>query len=381
MRKKIAFILPNLLTGGTQRAMVNVANGLAKTEFEIIFIITNKISKDYSNNPHIEKKMVSNFDENRFRTIFLDCAGVKWSIFKIRSILKKENPDILFTSLSYFNLYIAFCKLFLPKKLILVGRETNILSVKHKNIKYKRIINFLYKLAYKNIDFIVCQSQDMKEDLVNNYGVFSKKTIVINNPVDTKEVIKKSTEKTNKIDDSFFNIISVGHLTRQKGHALLISAICRLDDKRIKLNIIGRGVLLNQLQQKVKDLKLESQVEFFGFEANPFKFISKCNLFVLPSSFEGFPNALIEAGVIGIPLVANNCKGGINEIINDTNGFVSQYNSVEDLANKISLIRNKEYKSDIIKNDFITRFDISIISKKYYTFFKEIIDDRLSFLN
>jgi glycosyltransferase involved in cell wall biosynthesis len=325
--------------------------------------------------------MVSNFDKNRFRTIFLDCAGVKWSIFKIRSILKKEDPDILFTSLSYFNLYIAFFKFFLPKKLILVARETNVLSVKHKNIKYNRIINFLYKLAYKNIDFIVCQSNDMKEDLVNNYAVFSKKTIVINNPVDTKEVIKKSKEKTNKIDDSFFNIISVGHLTRQKGHSLLISAIYRLDDKRIKLNIIGRGVLLNQLQQKVKDLKLESQVEFFGFEANPFKFISKCNLFVLPSSFEGFPNALIEAGVIGIPLVANNCKGGINEIINKKNGLISNYNSVGDLSNKIKIIMNSEYNGDIIKNDFITRFDLSIISEKYYTFFKKIIDDRLSFLN
>ena len=381
MKKKIAFILPNLLTGGTQRAMVNVANGLAKTEFEIIFIVTNKLSKDYSNNPHIEKKMVSNFDGNGFRTVFLDCAGVKWSIFKIRSILKKENPDILFTSLSYFNLYMAFFKFFLPNKLILVGRETNILSVKHQHIRYERTINFLYKLAYKNIDFVVCQSQDMKEDLVNNYGVTSKKTIVINNPVDTKEVIKKSTEKTNKIDDSFFNIISVGHLTRQKGHALLISAIYRLDDKRIKLNIIGRGVLLNQLQQMVKDLKLESQVEFFGFEANPYKFISKCDMFVLPSSFEGFPNALIEAGVIGMPLVANNCKGGINEIINDTNGFVSHYNSVEDLAYKITLIRNKEYNNKSIKDDFISRFDISMISNKYYTFFKKIIDDRSAFLN
>ena len=48
MKKKIVFMLPNLLTGGTQRAMVNVANGLAKTEFEIVFVITNKISKNYS---------------------------------------------------------------------------------------------------------------------------------------------------------------------------------------------------------------------------------------------------------------------------------------------------------------------------------------------
>ena len=155
----------------------------------------------------------------------------------------------MFTSLSYFNLYIAFFKFLLPKKLILVGRETNILSVKHANLKYKQTINFLYKLAYKNLDFIVCQSNDMKEDLVNNIGVFLKKAIVINNPVDTKDIIKKSKVKTNKIDDSFFNIISVGHLTRQKGHALLISAIYRLNDKRIKLNIIGRGVLLKQLKQ------------------------------------------------------------------------------------------------------------------------------------
>tara|TARA_B110000240_G_C13512229_1_gene460371 strand:- start:1079 stop:2224 length:1146 start_codon:yes stop_codon:yes gene_type:complete len=381
MKKKIVFILPNLLTGGTQRAMVNVANGLAKTEFEIIFIITNKISKNYSNNPHIEKKMVSNFDENRFKTIFLDCDGVKWSIFKIRKELRKENPDILFTSLSYFNLYLSIFRFLIPKKILLIGRETNILSVKHEKIKYKRATNFIYKLAYKNIDFVVCQSEDMKNDLIDNFGVISTKTIVINNPVDTKEIIKKSCENDIRIDESFFNIISVGHLTKQKGHGLLISAVSRLDDKNIKLNIIGRGVLLNQLQKKVIDLKLENQVEFFGFQENPFKLIKKCNLFVLPSKFEGFPNALIEAGVIGIPLVANNCKGGINEIINEKNGLISNYNSVEDLAYKISLIRNKEYESDIIKNDFITRFDISIISKKYYAFFKNLMENNTSPLN
>jgi glycosyltransferase involved in cell wall biosynthesis len=381
MKKKIVFILPNLLTGGTQRAMVNVANGLAKTEFEIIFIITNKISKNYSNNPHIEKKMVSNFDENRFKTIFLDCDGVKWSIFKIRKELRKENPDILFTSLSYFNLYLSIFRFLIPKKILLIARETNILSVKHEKIKYKRATNFIYKLAYKNIDFVVCQSEDMKNDLIDNFGVISTKTIVINNPVDTKEIIKKSCENDIRIDESFFNIISVGHLTKQKGHGLLISAVSRLDDKNIKLNIIGRGVLLNQLQKKVIDLKLENQVEFFGFQENPFKLIKKCNLFVLPSKFEGFPNALIEAGVIGIPLVANNCKGGINEIINEKNGLISNYNSVEDLAYKISLIRNKEYESDIIKNDFITRFDISIISKKYYTFFKNLMENNTSPLN
>lgn len=375
MKKKIAFILPNLLTGGTQRAMVNVANGLSETEFEIIFIITNKISKNYSNNPHIEKKIVSNFDEDRVRSIFLNCDGVKWSIFKIRKVLRKENPDILFSSLSYFNLYLAFFRFLIPKKIILVGRETNILSVKHEKIKYKKATNFLYKLAYKNIDYVVCQSLDMRDDLVNNFGVISEKTVVINNPVDTKEIIKKSTEDANKINQSLFNIISVGHLTRQKGHGLLISAIHSLDDKKIKLNIIGRGVLLNQLQQKVKDLNLDSQVEFFGFEANPFKFIAKSNLFVLPSEFEGFPNALIEAGVLGIPLVANNCKGGINEIINQKNGLISEYNSVEDLANNIKLIMNREYNSDIIRNDFVTRYDLSIISEKYYVFFKTLFEE------
>lgn len=62
------------------------------------------------------------------------------------------------------------------------------------------------------------------------------------------------------------------------------------------------------------------------------------------------------------------------------NGLISNYNSVEDLSNKINIIMNSEYNGDIIKNDFITRFDLSIISEKYYTFFKKIIDDR-SFLN
>ena len=370
MNKKIAFILPNLLTGGTQRAMINIATSLSKYNFDIVFLVVNKLSKSYSNNPTIEKKNVSNFDSSLVRTVFLECDGVKWSIFKIREVLKKERPDVLFSSLSYFNLYISFLKFLLPKDILLIGRETNILSVKHLGLKYRSLLNYLYKRAYSKFDFMVCQSEDMQIDLIEHYGISKEKTIVINNPVDSNSVIERSKERLPEIKDEFYNIISVGHLTRQKGHELLLNALSLINDSNIKLHIIGRGVLLESLKSKCVELDITEQVEFLGFRANPFKYISKCDLFVFPSQFEGFPNALIEAGIIGIPLVANNCKGGINEIINSENGFISEYNSAIDMAKKIQLCRQKQFNKIIIRNDFVLRYDIDVIGKKYAELFQ-----------
>ena len=108
------------------------------------------------------------------------------------------------------------------------------------------------------------------------------------------------------------------------------------------------------------------------FKENPFKYVCKSDIFIFPSRFEGFPNALLEAAVIGTPMIANNSKGGINEIINSKNGVIFD-NSPEDLAKKINIILQNKYNRESIRSDAIMRFDVDVIAKKYTYFFKEII--------
>ena len=139
MKTKIAFVIPNLLTGGTQRALVNIAQSLSTEDFEVALIVIHSATKKYG---ALDTKRIP-IDRDCLRVIYLDLNGVKWSIFKLRSLLMKEKPDILFSSLSYLNLYLSFFSFLLPKGIKLVIRETNVLSVKHSFTKYPRFINFI----------------------------------------------------------------------------------------------------------------------------------------------------------------------------------------------------------------------------------------------
>lgn len=374
--KKIAFILPNLLTGGSQRAMVNIMESLDKVEFELVLIVIHSFDKNYRE-LKTGSALVSNYDPNRIRTINLGCSGVKWSALKIRKVLQKEKPDVLFSSISYLNLYLGIFKFLLPAKTILAARETNVLSVKHAAKKAARLLNFVYRLAYRNIDSVVCQSQDMEHDLIENFSVDFGKCQVIHNPINCADIYKKSEIplENDFIDKSIFNIVSVGHLTFQKGHETLIRALAKIDDLPLIVHLVGRGPLRAYLADLAIKLGVEQKIIFHGFQENPFNFLANCDAFVFPSRFEGFPNALIEAGCLGLPLIANNCKGGVNEIVHDGNGVIFEKDSTDDLASKIRNVLTSQFEPQFIRSDIKKRFDLASIGKKYDAYFRRILEN------
>lgn len=79
--------------------------------------------------------------------------------------------------------------------------------------------------------------------------------------------------------------------------------------------IVGGGYLEAELKQKVYDLGLADKVVFCGFESNPFKYVSRCDCFVLSSDVEGFPNVLIEALACGKPVISTDCSSGPRELL------------------------------------------------------------------
>lgn len=83
----------------------------------------------------------------------------------------------------------------------------------------------------------------------------------------------------------------------------------------MKLAILGRGELEDYLKQLACEMDLEKDVYFLGFQKNPFKFISKSKIYVFPSLYEGFPNALCEAMACGVTVISSDCKSGPREIL------------------------------------------------------------------
>ena len=95
----------------------------------------------------------------------------------------------------------------------------------------------------------------------------------------------------------------MGRLTRPKGQWHLIRALSyvKKEIEDVKLLILGQGELKGYLKELVDKLDLRNNVEFLGYQRNPFKYIASSDLFVFSSLYEGFGNVLVEAMACGVP--------------------------------------------------------------------------------
>jgi len=354
VKKKIMFIVPSMRGGGSERVMSILLKYLSREKFDIILVLLKKEGRYLDDLP---KDIV---------IIDLDVKGAKFAIFKIRNMIRKHKPDIVFSSAAHLNLLISMMKLFLPKKITFIARESSIPSVR-ENQKYPDLLNnFLYKRFYNNLDLIVCQSKYMMNDLFVHYDIKKEKMLVINNPVDIESINKSSQENDNLLFDKCkINLLTAGRLNKVKGYDLLLQTLAKLDN-RYHLTILGEGSEEGSLRKLSKDLNIEYRVSFLGFQKNPYKYMNQSDLFVLSSRYEGFPNVVLEANTCGTPVVAFDCPGGTGEIIvNGLNGFLVENRNIDMLAETIRKSIDYDFNEKKILEFVKKKYEADLIISKY----------------
>lgn len=350
MKIKILFIVPSLNSGGAERVISLLCNNLNKNKFEIILGI---LKKEGIFLEQISKEV---------KIIDLKEKHVRNSFFKIKKLIIQEKPDIVFSTLSHLNLFIAIFKFLLPKDSIYIGRESSIVSETLKEKKFKRIIfEKLYRIFYSNLDYIVCQSQYMADDLIENYKIKKAKIKVINNPVDIEKIRYLAEEKSEiEIDKNKINLITVGRLNPVKQYDYLIDMFSKLDKKQYHLYIVGEGSEKIRIEKRIKELGLEENVSLLGRKKNPFSIVRQCDIFILTSKYEGFPNVVLEALALNLPILSLKSPGGVLEIIKEgENGYYFEEKDLEEKIQKVLLMN----KDKIIKN--IMKYDKNRIINKY----------------
>ena len=337
---KIGLLITKLNGGGAERTAANLSS-LFDEYGEEVYLIT----FDGSNITYPYKGKLIDLSLGINKNVFGAIKKNIKRIIKVKKIKKKYNLDVCISFLDTPNLVNVLsggkCK-----KIVSIR---NYLSLEKPSFIRKQLIRFSSIRADKT----VCISKNVEYDMRDFFKIKEKKLCTIYNPVDIKSLLTIEEDYTfDKEFSDYFNIVTMGRLTYQKGQWNLIYAIKDIvvQYPKVRLYILGDGELKNELEELVKKLELEEHVFFLGFISNAHKFLRQCDLFVLTSLFEGLGNVLLEAMALGLPVISTDCKSGPREIIAPNSNIKSVCENI-DVERFGILVKQFSKEKNIVDND------------------------------
>ena len=138
------------------------------------------------------------------------------------------------------------------------------------------------------------------------------------------------------IQNDEYVLLSVGEMTANKNHELVLRALKKLNNKKIKYLLCGHGEEEKKLKNLVTDLQLNDQVLFLGYRKDVFEIYRIADIFVFPSIREGMPVALMEAMASNLPVICSNIRGNRELIKNDFGGRLIEGHNIDDYARAIA---------------------------------------------
>lgn len=299
MNKRVLLVIDQIASGGAEKILLEFNNYLKSQGY------STKIFSLYGNNETIAdsglKKNSANF--------VIKYIQQKILFKKLRKYASSFSPDIVFSFLERSNVIVSKLDIDATK----IVTVHNILSIQYR--KLNSLINKFVKLdinrAYSKVDKIIVVSDNIRQDLIHEYNIHRNKIFTINNRIDKTEIIKRASEPITEFefDNDSCYITNIGRFCHQKAQWKIVKVIKKLKTEYPQLNvkglIIGEGMLKSKLMEFISDLNLEKDIIILPYQSNPYKFIAKSNLFLLPSFFEGCPIVLSEVVALGIPFVGS----------------------------------------------------------------------------
>jgi N-acetylgalactosamine-N,N'-diacetylbacillosaminyl-diphospho-undecaprenol 4-alpha-N-acetylgalactosaminyltransferase len=312
MRKKIVIFAYSLDGGGAERTVANLLNSMDRQKYDIHLVLMNthiayKIPGDQVIH-YLEKS--NQYELNAWKLVKLPFLASRLSKY-----CKQNEIELVFALMNRPNMIATMAKWFGLKAKVLISEQFYTPYLYNKASLAGRFKTWLLKKCYTKADCILPNSQGTIEALKNEFQVQSDYEL-IKNPTNIQAIKKLRFEPVDElINFGKFTFLNVSAFRPEKNHDLLIDAVAELRDRDFQLLLVGKGILLNQMKEKVAQLGLEDKIIFIPFVDNPFKYLYRSGCFLLSSFGEGFPNILIESMICELPIISVDCKTGPRELL------------------------------------------------------------------
>ena len=372
--KKIFYWSPYLSNVATIRNVVNSAYSLTKyVKISFRACILDAFGEWRDQKKELSKKKIdylkisnlkinlpiSGFLKSRFLSILIFFS----SIYPLLKLLKKERPDYLIihlltsvplTLLIFFNFNTKFILRIsgLPK------------------------LNFLrkifWKIISKKITLVTCPSYETMDYIIKTKIFDEKKIVVLHDPIIENSIILKKKKEINfnakNLKKNFF--LSIGRLTKQKNHSLLIDLFSHLKkiSKDYNLYILGEGEEEKFLKKKILRLNLQDTVFLLGFRKNIYPYMKLSRAIISPSLWEDPGAVMVEAAFCNKIVLSSDCKNGPKEFLMDNKaGYLFENNNLNSLIKSFNELVTDS--SEIIYKKKV----LGKINSKKYTIFNHYL--------
>ena len=338
-KKKIIFFHPYSVIGGADLSISKLINSVPK-DYDIEFLTISK------------KPKIKIYTKKKFTVSKLRYSRLLFSFFSLRrKYLEQLNfyeKVIVISNQNFANIISIFATVNINKIKLILFERNHISELDYsydfKSFIKNQILKILVKFLYKYSDLVIANSFELSKDLGKFIG---KKVETLQNFYNFKNIKTKSNRKLEKNIQFKKNlIINVGRLVNQKNQILLLNSfkIINQINKKINLLIIGDGIKYKEFKKFIFFHKLNNNVQILSNIKNSLPYIKNSDLYVSTSNYEGFPNVIVEALALNVPVISTKYKSGLSEILlNGKGGKLLDKENPEKLAKEImKFFKNKK---------------------------------------
>lgn len=300
---RVALTIPSLAGGGAERVLAMLANHWADAGCDVTLITLDAAHADrHKLDPRIARVGLDLVRHSRG-----PWHGLANNVRRLRALrraLRSCGPDAIVSFLDQMNVLTLLAARGLAAPVIIAERTNP------QQHQLGRIWSLLRRAVYPRCSALVVQTRRAQEQM---------RAVVPNRPiwVIPNGVATPAGSGPMESERREPAIVGMGRLSPEKGFDLLIEAFARVAPRHPDwtLVVLGEGPQRAELEQRIRRHGLETRVRLPGWTSEPQLILRTSGIFVLPSRYEGFPNALLEAMAWGLPAISFDCPNGPAEII------------------------------------------------------------------